>query len=237
MRLFLRWFFRLLYHQFAWSYDLIAAVVSLGRWKAWVMTALPHLTGPSVLELGHGPGHLQIALHRELGDQKVRIVGIDESKWMGAQAVKRIRRIHYTPLLVNGYAQFLPFSDSAFHQIAATFPSEFIHHPQTLSEIFRVLVPGGSLIVIPAAWITGERWYDRIAAWLFKFTGQVPADLNVLDDNSLTSSFVQAGFHAQVERIKLPTSLVLLIHAHKPEAGDSAASGHVHTPTLPFPLE
>src|SRR6266545_6817971 len=59
---FMRLFFRLLYHPFAWSYDLVAATVSLGRWKGWVKTATGLLTGPRVLELGFGPGHMQTYL-------------------------------------------------------------------------------------------------------------------------------------------------------------------------------
>ena len=54
----LRPVYYLLYHHFAWTYDLVADIVSLGQWKDWVRTALPYLDG-CVLELGYGPGHLQ----------------------------------------------------------------------------------------------------------------------------------------------------------------------------------
>ncbi|NIV35557.1 MAG: class I SAM-dependent methyltransferase, partial [Anaerolineae bacterium] len=37
----LRLFFRLLYNQCAWVYDLVAWVVSLGQWNAWGRTAIP----------------------------------------------------------------------------------------------------------------------------------------------------------------------------------------------------
>src|SRR5687767_6312726 len=35
MRRFMRVFFHLLYHPFAFTYDLVAAVVSFGQWKNW----------------------------------------------------------------------------------------------------------------------------------------------------------------------------------------------------------
>jgi len=54
--------FHLLYHEAAWAYDAVAAAVSLGQWRAWGAAALPFLPGPRVLELGHGPGHMLIAL-------------------------------------------------------------------------------------------------------------------------------------------------------------------------------
>ncbi len=58
----LRFFFSLLYHQFAWTYDLVSATVSLGHWQEWVRASLPYLHGRT-LEIGYGPGHLQTYLH------------------------------------------------------------------------------------------------------------------------------------------------------------------------------
>ena len=60
---FMRAFFAGLYTQMAWTYDLVAAVVSVGMWTSWVRSTLTYLNGPQVLELGHGPGHLQIAFN------------------------------------------------------------------------------------------------------------------------------------------------------------------------------
>ena len=62
MRTFMRFVFYLLYHPFAFAYDLVAAAVSLGRWKKWVLSVVPFLEGNQILEIGHGPGHLQSAL-------------------------------------------------------------------------------------------------------------------------------------------------------------------------------
>ena len=57
----LRTFFKLLYHQFSWTYDWVASIVSLGEWQNWVSSVLPYIIGPNVLEIGFGPGHLQAA--------------------------------------------------------------------------------------------------------------------------------------------------------------------------------
>ena len=73
---FLRFFFHQLYHGFAWTYDFVAASVSIGRWRGWVLTALPYLEGPRVLELGHGPGHLQLALF----ESGLAPLGLDASR-------------------------------------------------------------------------------------------------------------------------------------------------------------
>src|SRR5512143_2186632 len=88
IRRLMRAVFYLLYHPFAFTYDLVAATVSLGRWKAWVFSILPYVEGTRLLELGHGPGHLQ----RILRDRGLASVGLDESAPMGNLARKRLRQ-------------------------------------------------------------------------------------------------------------------------------------------------
>ena len=208
----LRLFFSLLYHQFAWTYDWVAAAVSLGRWKDWLLTTLHYVNGGRVLELGHGPGHLQKALR----NRKVISVGIDESPQMGKLASSRLKELGFTPLLVRGYAQSLPFTDSSYHQVVATFPTEYITATATLYEIHRVLMPGGRLVVLPAAWITGRVWTDRLAAWLFRITGQSP-DRDDFQEKSIFDPLIDAGFHqvgAQWQVVR--SSQVLIILAEKP---------------------
>lgn len=201
---FLRTFFRLLYNPFAWTYDFVAASVSLGMWKSWVLSTLPYIEGPRVLELGHGPGHLQLALHH----RGLWAAGLDRSPQMGRIAIRRLRKAGYAAGLVNGYAQNLPFPSRAFSTVVATFPTEYIADPLTLAEIRRVLSPGGRLIILPVAWITGQAIPHRLAAWLFRFTGQAPGW-----DESFADPFRKAGFDVRVERIQKRSASLLLILA------------------------
>jgi ubiquinone/menaquinone biosynthesis C-methylase UbiE len=206
---FLRIFFKLLYHTLAWTYDWVAAIVSLGMWKTWVMIVIPYLSGPCVLELGHGPGHLQATLLKS----GKKVFGLDESRQMGRMARKRLLHQGLSPSLVRGHAQEIPFPDNTFDHIVATFPSEYIADPRTLAEIYRVLTPGGEAVVLPIAWITGRRWYERAAAWLFRITGQVPA----WDERLFTPEPVRRiGFQTRVERIALNSSTLLIALAQKP---------------------
>ena len=208
--LLLRPIFYLLYHQFAWTYDFVAAVVSLGQWKDWVLTAPPYIEGRCVLELGHGPGHLQLVLN----ERGIQVFGLDKSKYMGRQASRRLREKGFALRLSRGCAQFLPFPKTAFDTLVATFPAEYILDPRSLDEAHRVLVPGGRLVVLPLAWITGKHVLERLMAWLFRVTGEVtgaPGELPA----AVKDRFTRAGFEVRKETVRLRSSTVLVIVATK----------------------
>ena len=203
----MRGFFHLLYHQFAWTYDGFSQLVSLGMWQEWVLATLPYIRGPHVLELGPGPGHIQQALGR-LG---INSVALEASPQMARLAYLRTTKNMKTMKMVNGYAQFMPFADSSFQQVLATFPTDYIFQVNTALEIWRVLVSGGDCYILPAAWITATSFPFRWASHLFEITGQVPSDLP-----DWTGPFTQAGFSAELIPVELPRSHLILIHAKKP---------------------
>lgn len=216
----LRIFFKLLYHQMAWTYDGVAAIVSLGMWKGWVFSVIPYVEGWRVLELGHGPGHLQLALKDRScaslssgsGEKRVfQVFGLDRSPQMGRQASARLLRNGCTPALVNSLAQALPYPSGIFQTVVSTFPSEYIFHPQTLAEVWRVLAPGGKFVVLPLAWITGRRPLERLAAWWFHVTGEVPRF-----HNKALDPLRKLGFLPHAEYIDLPSSRLLIVEARKP---------------------
>ncbi|RPI33307.1 MAG: methyltransferase domain-containing protein [Chloroflexota bacterium] len=212
---FLRIFFKYLYHQMAWTYDGVAAIVSLGKWKQWVLAVLPRLSGPYILELGHGPGHLQAALLERQPSLEF-VAGLDRSHQMGRQARKRLLRGGLQPSLVNGTAFQLPFPSNTFNQVVATFPTDYIAHPLAIAEVMRVLSPGGSLIVVPVAWITGRRPEERLAALLFRVTSQAPPYNKTTRYDRALEPLVKAGFQARAELVHLPASTILVLEATKP---------------------
>jgi ubiquinone/menaquinone biosynthesis C-methylase UbiE len=173
---FVRLFFRLLYNQFAWTYDWVAWIVSLGQWKAWGRTALLHLDGERVLELAHGPGHLLVSL----ADAGLAPIGLDLSPHMSRLARRRLARVGLSVPLVRARAQALPFRDGCLDSVVATFPTEFILDPLTLREARRVLrdpdmagrVPGGRLVVVGWARLGGRDPVSRFIGWLYRVTGQ-----------------------------------------------------------------
>ena len=162
--------FELLYHQFAWAYDWVAAAFFRGEWRAWQRAVLPRTRaapGSTVLELGAGTGDLQIDL-RSAG---LHAYGVDLSPAMLRRARRKARRQGAPiPRLARARAQALPFPAAAFAAVVSTFPNEYIFDPVTLAEIRRVLRPGGRLVVVPSAALLPV---DRAARLLDRFAGIV----------------------------------------------------------------
>lgn len=206
----LRIVFHLLYHPFAWTYDLVSATVSLGRWQDWVRTVVPFVEGMRVLELGHGPGHLQ----RILLSRGLLAFGLDESRQMGLLARRRLSKSGYTQFgLSRGLAQSLPFPAETFDSVISTFPSNYIFDSSTLLEVRRTLRSGGRFIVLPVAWITGNKLMERYAAAFFRVTGQAPSDPVEIVSERMKQPFMAAGFDVEIEQVEVKSSLVLIIVA------------------------
>ncbi len=199
----MRVFFHLLYHHFAFTYDLVAAFVSFGQWKNWVFEILPHIKGTRILELGHGPGHLQ----RELTSRGWIAFGLDESRQMGRLAAKRLDGKHH---LARGLAQRLPFANESFDCVVATFPTEYIFNPQTLTSIKRALRPNGRLVVLPVTFPQ-----NGFLKWLYKVTGESPAALDELLQERLRQPFINAGFTTEMKAIEVKSGKLLFILAKK----------------------
>jgi ubiquinone/menaquinone biosynthesis C-methylase UbiE len=212
----LKLFFYLLYHQFAWAYDLVAWVVSAGEWQNWGLSILDEFESGRVLELGFGPGHLQAALHQKGAGP----VGIDASLQMARIALRRIRDGGFSPLLVNGYAQSLPFKNACFDLVFASFPTNYILDPHTVSEAYRILRPGGKFTVLPLARPAGNSVILTALGWLFRVTGQAPAQATEQVQDELQSVYLepynQAGFITELSYRRVPSGELWIIHAMKP---------------------
>ena len=201
------------------------------------MSVLPFIAGRQILEIGHGPGHLQQALL----SRGLLAVGIDESAQMGRLAKRNLRRgmfsqsrnnsagqvsspsSHIQPLqsgyaqenLTRGIAQNLPFPNETFNTVVATFPAEYIFDPITLTEARRVLAQNGRFVILPGATITGRGRVDRLLAWIFRITGETPPNLPEILHERSKEPFAKAGFDVEVHEIPVRSSLVFIMLATK----------------------
>jgi ubiquinone/menaquinone biosynthesis C-methylase UbiE len=205
-RRFIKFGFRLLYHELAFTYDAVAWLVSLGQWQAWGCTALDRVRGPRVLEIGHGPGHLLIALARSSRQP----IGIDLSPQMGRLAQQNLRRAGVRVPQVQCRVQALPFRSGEFDSVVSTFPSEYIGDAATLREVQRVTNERGRLIVVFGAQLIGREPSKLLIEWLYRLTGQRAANFD--DEESI---FDRAGLPARIETETIGASTVTLIVAEK----------------------
>jgi len=219
LRTLLHLFFRFLYHQFAFVYDLVAWLVSFGHWNEWILEVVPFIKGTRTLEIGHGPGHLQ----RLLLNRNLVAVAMDESSQMGRLAKRNLSKpiikrskdtiqSDYAQInLTRGLAQELPFRDEAFDTVIATFPAEYIYEVQTLSEVKRCLSDGGRFIVLPVA--VPRNWF---LSWLFRVTNQAPSEALEIAREKLEEPFIAAGFGVERHILDLPSGTLIIIVASIP---------------------
>jgi len=141
------WACHRLYNEFAWTYDWVSWLVSLGHWWGWRTAALDYLIGPQVLEVGFGTGDLLIEMSRQGWD----VHGLELSPAMHRITAHKMRRCGVWAPRVRGLVQVMPFPDGAFNSIVSTCPAEFILQPLAWQEFGRVLAPGGRVIVTGAS--------------------------------------------------------------------------------------
>jgi ubiquinone/menaquinone biosynthesis C-methylase UbiE len=216
---FLRLFFKHLYTTLAWSYDFVAYVTSVGQWRTWQEAGVECLPPGRVLEIGFGTGHLLSSL----SDKGYDIFGIDPSKQMVRITSGRLKKLALSLKLSRARAQALPFKSNEFHSILSTFPSEYMDDPITIQEAWRVLKPGGSLVIIPGVekipgFNSGNKGLlaliDTFASALYRITGET-----IDTDTQLAKEFFKRlndpGFSWDIEHVQQPRAVVLRIIAKK----------------------
>jgi ubiquinone/menaquinone biosynthesis C-methylase UbiE len=116
--------------------------------NTWVISLLDVAEDDDVLEIGFGPGQAIQMLTAVV--RTGLIAGVDFSETMVRQAKKRNRRAieHGSVVLKVGEAAALPYPDRAFDKVFCVNVIYFWEHAETeLSEIVRVLRPGGRLAI------------------------------------------------------------------------------------------
>lgn len=207
---FLRFAFHLFYNPFAFTYDFVSAVVSLGRWRAWTRAAIPRVQGTRVLEVPCGTGNLLLDL-RAAGYAPI---GVDLSPSMLNITRKKFGvGVKHSPRLARARAQALPFPSGAFDSVVMTFPPGFISEPAALVEIRRVLDARGRLIWVDAArFVKPGLWSRLVNRWIGFVGGETEYE------RLMAQVLERAGFESTIEWVGDDVSVVVVATATKRNA-------------------
>lgn len=149
-------------HARQWD-DLARTLLPVPEYRDRLLELIPD--GASVVEIGLGTGGLLPALTAK----GCRVIGVDHSPAMLEEARRRLDEKHMEGVELRlGDMTHLPLSDGA---VEAALLNMVVHHaadpPAVLSEIRRVLVPGGTLVLADLARHEREWARERLAdQWL-----------------------------------------------------------------------
>ena len=205
-------------------------------WRKCLVDLAQKSQPTNILDLATGSGDVLFALRRGLGE-KVRLTGLDFCEPMLEQArAKREKKQLGSEdnQFLHGDCLQLPFADESFDLITISFGlRNLADREKGLSEMQRVLRPGGRLIVLEfsqpylwfrpfyyfylrgllpwfARWLTGDRdAYLYLGSSISEFP----------DRAGLCREIEQAGF-SQVQAKALTFSIVSLHQGRKREMGE-----------------
>ncbi len=133
------------------NYDFLNHFLSLGIDKLWRKKAVRHLESihpKLILDVATGTGDFAVEALKLNPD---KIIGIDISEGMLAVGRKKMVKLGYDTRieLRNGDSEKLPFEENKFDAIVVGFGvRNFENLEKGLSEMLRVLKPGGKVVVL-----------------------------------------------------------------------------------------
>lgn len=224
---------RSMFARIAGRYDLANRLLSGGTdvWWRWRMRRAVARTRPqAVLDLATGSGDVAFALARGL-PEAVRITGMDFCQPMLDEAVqKKARSPRYAKIeFRQGDAMALPLPDAAFDALTISFGLRNVaDRHKALSEMHRVLRPGGTLFVLefsqPYRWFA-PLYYFYLRHILPRFAALVTGDKGAYDylggsiaqfpaRPAMSAEILRAGF-AEVRARPMTFGIVALHEARK----------------------
>lgn len=133
------------------EYDGLNRVISFGidiKWRKKVVEIVKKTNPSTILDIATGTGDLAINLTQTKANS---IIGLDISEGMLNVGRKKIEKLNLssTIKMVVGDSENMPFDDNSFDAITVAFGvRNFENLEKGLSEIYRVLKPGGTFVVL-----------------------------------------------------------------------------------------
>ena len=164
------------------KYDVMNDVMSLGIHRVWkdaMMDWLAPIRGQALLDVAGGTGDISFRFLKRASGANATVLDLTES--MLAEGRKRAENVGISGQLewVVGDAMALPFEDDSFDVYTISFGIRNVTDPQkALSEAYRVLKPGGRIMVLEFSHIPNNllQWfYDKYSFNVIPRLGQIIA--------------------------------------------------------------
>ncbi|OYY12641.1 MAG: bifunctional demethylmenaquinone methyltransferase/2-methoxy-6-polyprenyl-1,4-benzoquinol methylase, partial [Sphingobacteriia bacterium 35-40-8] len=141
-----------MFNSIAYRYDFLNRFLSAGIdvwWRKKAISQLQSLKPKKILDVATGTGDVAILTYQQLHPDT--ITGIDISEGMLELGRKKLDKLglHDHIQLLKGDSEVIRFADQSFDAITVAFGvRNFQHLEKGLAEMYRVLAPGGKLVVL-----------------------------------------------------------------------------------------
>ena len=185
------------------KYDVMNDLMSMGlhrAWKAYTLLVANVKEGQQVLDIAGGTGDLAMAFAPKVGSSG-RVVHTDINEAMLREGRNRLIDVGVNLPTLVCYAEHLPFADARFDLVTVAFGlRNMTHKDVALSEMNRVLKPGGKLLVLEFSRVAKplEKIYDWYSFKVLPKIGKLVAN----DDASYQYLAESIRMHPGQEELK-----------------------------------
>jgi demethylmenaquinone methyltransferase/2-methoxy-6-polyprenyl-1,4-benzoquinol methylase len=168
-----------MFDRIASTYDLLNGLITFGMDKTWrkrVAKIISVNNPETILDAATGTGALAIDLAQY---SSAKIIGIDISGEMlsiGKEKIKHLELDHKITMKLDD-AEALSFDSNTFDAISIGFGvRNFDNLNKGLSEIYRVLKPGGQLVILETSipkYFPFKQGYYLFSHWIIPFLGKI----------------------------------------------------------------
>ncbi len=159
---------RNLFDNIAPSYDKLNHILSLNIDKHWRNKAVRELIDQSkplnILDVACGTGDFTIEIAQKASTAS-KVTGVDISEGMMKVGREKIRKAGVCAQMHVADCESLPYDDNTFDRISVGFGvRNFEHLELGLKEMYRVLLPGGKLVILELSVPTNAfvRWCYKL---------------------------------------------------------------------------
>ena len=208
------------------KYDRTNAVLSVGNsalWRRATVRAVDPQPGERILDIAAGTGTSSAAF----GSTGATVVALDFSPGMVAEGRRRHPQLEF----VVGDAENLPFGDDEFDAVTISFGLRNVQHPdRALAEMYRVLKPGGRVVICefsrPPSKIVRAGYYAYLRHVMPLVVGAASSNpeayrylfdsIQDWPDQATLSSWLRSAGFTRVAHRNLTTGVVALHRGRKP---------------------